>query len=39
MNAYRRLIKEYEKTAKSTVSFIQLAFINMILAKISNLKT
>lgn len=38
-NFYRRLTKEFEKTVDSTVSFIQIAFINIILAKISRLKT
>ena len=39
MNFYRRLSKDYEKTTASAVAFIQIAFINMILAKISSLKT
>ena len=39
LNFYRRLTKEFEKTVDSTVSFIQIAFINIILAKISRLKT
>ena len=34
LNAYRRLAKDYEKTAASAINFIQLAFINIILAKI-----
>jgi len=38
-NFYRRLSKGFEKTVNSTISFIQLAFINMILAKIHRLKT
>lgn len=39
MNYYRRLSKDYEKTTASAVAFIQIAFINMILAKIRRLKT
>ena len=38
LNFYRRLTKEFEKTIDSTISFIQIAFINIILAKISKLK-
>ncbi|WP_431733828.1 hypothetical protein [Chondrinema litorale] len=38
MNFYRRLSKDYEKTAASAVNFMQIAFINMILAKIRRLK-
>ena len=38
MNFYRRLSKDYEKTARSAITFIQIAFINMILAKISRIK-
>ncbi|WKN42738.1 transposase [Tunicatimonas pelagia] len=34
LNAYRRLAKDYEKTVASAINFIQLAFINIILAKI-----
>lgn len=33
-NFYRRLSKDYEKTVQSSVAFIQLAFISIILAKI-----
>lgn len=33
LNFYRRLSKDYEKTAQSAVSFIQLAFVSIILAK------
>jgi len=32
-NFYRRLAKDYEKTVESSVSFIQLAFISIILSK------
>lgn len=39
MNFYRRLAKDYERTTTSAVAFIQIAFINMILAKIRKLKT
>ena len=39
MNFYRRLSKDYEKTVASAIAFIQIAFINMILAKITQLKT
>lgn len=39
MNFYRRLSKDYEKTTASAVAFIQIAFINMILAKIRKLKS
>ena len=38
LNFYRRLSKDYEKKVASAACFIQLAFINMILAKISRLK-
>ena len=38
LNFYRRLSKDYEKTTASAVAFIQIAFINMILAKISSNK-
>lgn len=34
LNAYRRLSKDYEKTVASAINFIQLAFVNIILAKI-----
>jgi transposase len=34
LNAYRRLAKDYEKTVASAINFIQLAFVNIILAKI-----
>lgn len=37
MNFYRRLSKDYEKTTASAVTFIQMAFINMILTKIRRL--
>jgi putative transposase len=33
LSFYRRLSKDYEKTTQSAVSFIQLAFISIILAK------
>lgn len=33
-NFYRRLAKDFEKTVQSSVAFIQLAFISIILAKI-----
>jgi transposase len=33
-NHYRRLSKDYERTTQSAVSFIQLAFITILLAKI-----
>lgn len=33
-NGFRRLSKEYEKLAQSSVAFIQLAFISIILARI-----
>lgn len=33
-NGFRRLSKEYEKLAESSVAFIQLAFISIILARI-----
>lgn len=33
---YRRLAKDYEKTIESSISFIQLAFITIILAKLQN---
>jgi transposase len=33
-NFFRRLSKDFEKTVESSVSFIQLAFISIILAKI-----
>ena len=39
MSFYRRLSKDYEKTTTSAVAFIQIAFINMILAKIRKLKS
>lgn len=39
LNFYRRLSKDYEKTVASAACFIQIAFINMILAKISRLKS
>jgi transposase len=39
LNFYRRLSKDFEKTTASAVAFIQIAFINMILAKIHRLKT
>ena len=39
LNFYRRLSKDFEKTTASAVAFIQIAFINMILAKILRLKT
>ena len=32
-NFYRRLSKDYEKTVDSSVAFIQLAFISIILSK------
>lgn len=32
-NFYRRLTKDFEKTVESSVSFIQLAFVSIILAK------
>ena len=34
LNFYRRLSKDYEKTAAAAVSFIQLAFINIIIARL-----
>lgn len=34
LNHYRRLSKDYERTTQSSVCFIQLAFITMILSKI-----
>lgn len=34
LNFFRRLSKDFEKTVESSVSFIQLAFISIILAKI-----
>jgi transposase len=34
LNHYRRLSKDYERTTESSVCFIQLAFITMILSKI-----
>lgn len=33
LNAYRRLSRDYEKTTASSETFIQLAFIDMLLAK------
>lgn len=33
LNFYRRLAKDFEKTTQSSVAFIQIAFINIILAK------
>ena len=39
LSFYRRLNKDYEKTAQSAVCFIQLAFINIILARLQRFKT
>ena len=35
MEFYRRLSKDYEKTPLASVAFIQLMFINIILARIT----
>jgi len=35
-NFFRRLSKDYEKTVQSSVAFIQLAFIDIILARLAN---
>jgi putative transposase len=35
LNHYRRLSKDYERTTDSAICFIQLAFINIILSKIT----
>lgn len=35
LNHYRRLAKDYERTTASAVSFMELAFINIILSKIA----
>jgi transposase len=36
LNFYRRLCKDYEKTVESAVTFIELAFISIILARLQN---
>lgn len=36
LNFYRRLAKDYEKTVDSSVAFLQLAFISIILARLQN---
>ena len=38
LSFYRRLSKDVEKTVSSAVSFIQIAFINMLLTRITKLK-
>ncbi|MBL7794822.1 MAG: transposase, partial [Saprospiraceae bacterium] len=35
-NFFRRLSRDYEKTADSSAAFIQISFIDIILARISN---